>query len=80
VACAGTETRLHYEDNPEAICKVDRTYSLEIVDIHHFRCWQILLQKSFWVGDRKFLTPLMHFTHGEVRDHIVSSEIDHAPP
>ena len=34
-----TETRLHYEDNPEAICKVDRTYSLEVVDIHHFRCW-----------------------------------------
>jgi hypothetical protein len=40
----------------------------------------ILLQKSFWGGDRKFLKPLMRFTRGEVRDHIVSSEIDHAPP
>jgi hypothetical protein len=42
--------------------------------------WQILLQKSFRGGDRKFLKPLMRFTRGEVRDHIVSSEIGHAPP
>jgi hypothetical protein len=40
----------------------------------------ILLQKSFWGGDRKFLKPLMRFTRGEVRDHIASSKIDHAPP
>jgi hypothetical protein len=31
-------------------------------------------------GDRKFLKPLMRFTRGEVRDHIVSSKTDHAPP
>jgi hypothetical protein len=24
-----------------------------------FRLWQILLQKSFWGGERKFLEPLM---------------------
>jgi hypothetical protein len=42
-----------------------------------FRFWQILWQKSFWGGDRKFLKPLMRFTRGEVRDHIVSSKIDH---
>ena len=42
--------------------------------------WQILLQKSFWGGDRKFPKPLMRFTRGEVRDHIVSSKIDHASP
>jgi hypothetical protein len=40
----------------------------------------ILLQKSFWGGDRKFPKPLMRFTRGEVRDHIVSSKIDHASP
>jgi hypothetical protein len=33
-----------------------------------------LLQKSFWGGERKFLEPLMRFTCGEVRDHIVSSK------
>ena len=41
---------------------------------------RILLQKSFWGGERKFLEPLMRFTRGEVRDHIVSSKIDHGPP
>src|ERR1700681_295154 len=39
-----------------------------------FRHWQILLQKSFWGGERKFLEPLMRFTRGDVRDHIVSSK------
>jgi len=40
----------------------------------------ILLQKSFWGGKRKFLEPLMRSTRGDVRDHIVSSKIDHGPP
>jgi hypothetical protein len=36
------------------------------------REWQvrfvpILLQKSFWEGERKLLEPLMHFARGEVR-------------
>jgi hypothetical protein len=31
----------------------------------------ILLQKSFWGGERKFLDPLMRFARGDVRDHIV---------
>ena len=44
------------------------------------RFWPILLQKSFWGGERKFLEPLMRFTRGDVRDHIVSSKIDHGPP
>ncbi|HEY6735576.1 MAG TPA: hypothetical protein VI256_17595, partial [Roseiarcus sp.] len=44
------------------------------------RFWQILLQKSFWGDERKFLEPLMRFTSGDVRDHIVSSKIDHGPP
>ena len=47
------------------------------VDVAH---WQILLQKSFWGGERKFLEPLMRSTRGDVRDHIVSSKIDHGPP
>ena len=47
---------------------------------NHFRFWQILLQKSFWGGERKFLEPLMRFARGDVRDHFVSSKIDHGPP
>jgi UDP-N-acetylglucosamine:LPS N-acetylglucosamine transferase len=35
-----------------------------------------MLQKSFWEGERNFLEPLMRFTSGDVRDHIVSSKID----
>ena len=35
------------------------------------RSWQILLQKSFWGGERKFLEPLMRFARGDVRDLIV---------
>jgi hypothetical protein len=42
--------------------------------------WRILLKKSFWEGERKFLEPLMRFARGDVRYHIVSSEIDHGPP
>jgi hypothetical protein len=38
------------------------------------------LQKSFWGSERKFLERLMRFTRGDVRDHIVSSKIDHGPP
>ncbi len=33
------------------------------------RFWQILLQKSFWGVERKFLEPLMRFTRSDVRDH-----------
>jgi hypothetical protein len=39
----------------------------------------IVLQKSFWGVERKFLEPLMRFTRGDVRDHIASSKIDHGP-
>jgi hypothetical protein len=37
----------------------------------------ILLQKSFWGGERKFLELLMRFARGDVRDHIVSHKNDH---
>jgi hypothetical protein len=30
----------------------------------------ILLQKSFWGVERKFLEPLMRFARGDVRDYI----------
>ena len=40
----------------------------------------ILLQKSFWGGERKFLEPLMGFARGPARDHIVSFKIDHGAP
>jgi hypothetical protein len=37
--------------------------------------------KSLLGGDeRKFLEPLMRFTRSDVRDHTVSSKIDHGPP
>ena len=39
----------------------------------------ILLQKSSWGEEQKFLGPLMHFLRVDVRDHIVSSKIDHGP-
>jgi hypothetical protein len=44
------------------------------------RYQRILLQKSFWGGERKFSEPLMCFPRGDVSDHIVSSKIDHGPP
>ena len=49
-------------------------------EIGEVRFWQILLQKSFWGGERKLLEPLMRFARGDVRDHIVSSKIDHGSP
>src|ERR1700690_2925882 len=39
----------------------------------------IVLQKSFWVDQRKFLGPLMHFALGDVRGHIISRKNDHGP-
>jgi hypothetical protein len=45
-----------------------------------FGCWQILLQKSFWGAERKFLEPLKHSARGDVREHIVLSKTDHGPP
>jgi hypothetical protein len=39
----------------------------------------ILLQKSFWDGERKFLEPLKRLMRGDVRDHIVSSKIHDEP-
>jgi hypothetical protein len=32
--------------------------------------WLILLQKSFWGVEQKFLEPLVRFARGDVRDHI----------
>jgi hypothetical protein len=46
----------------------------------HVGFWPILLQKSFWGGERKFLEPLMRFARGDVRDHLASSKIDHGSP
>ena len=43
------------------------------------RFWPILLQKSFWDVDGKIFGPLIRFTRGDVRDHIVSSKIGHGP-
>jgi hypothetical protein len=37
----------------------------------------IVLKKSFWGDERKFLEPLMRFARGDMRDHIVSYKNDH---
>src|SRR5258708_35891330 len=39
----------------------------------------IVLQKSFWGDEQKFLEPLMRFACGDMRDHIVSYQNDHRP-
>jgi hypothetical protein len=41
---------------------------------------RILLQKSFWDDERKFLEPLMRFACGDVRGRIATSKIDHESP
>jgi hypothetical protein len=46
----------------------------------HVRFVPILLKKSFWGDERKFLGPLMRFARGDVRDHIASSKISHRSP
>ncbi len=38
--------------------------------IRHVAKVQILLQKSFWGVEQKFLEPLVRFARGDVRDHI----------
>jgi hypothetical protein len=37
---------------------------------NEFRCWQIVLKKSFFADDRKFSGPLVRLSRCEVRDHI----------
>jgi hypothetical protein len=41
--------------------------------------WQIVLKKSFWGDERKFLGPPMRFARGDMGDHVVSSKIDYRP-
>jgi hypothetical protein len=45
----------------------------------HVRKVPILLQKSFWGAERKFLEPLMRLAPRDVRDLIVSQKNDHGP-
>src|SRR6202049_3607364 len=55
----------------------------EITDIakilRYVRFVPILLQKSFWGAERKFLEPLMRLAPRDVRDLIVSQKNDHGP-
>jgi len=39
-----------------------------------------IVEKIFFDDERKSLEPLTRFTRGDVREHIVSSQIDHRPP
>jgi hypothetical protein len=52
----------------------------EFCAAEQFRYVPILLQKSFWGGEAKFLELLMRLTRGDVRDLIVSPKIDHRSP
>src|SRR5258708_322307 len=45
----------------------------------HVRKVRILLQKSFWGAERKFLEPLMRLAPLDARDLIVSQKNDHRP-
>src|ERR1700686_46198 len=45
----------------------------------HVRKVPILLQKSFWGAERKFLEPPMRLAPRDVRDLIVSQKNDHGP-
>src|ERR1700687_6525577 len=45
----------------------------------HVRFVPIVLKKSFWGDERKFLGPLMRFARGDMGDHVVSSKIDYRP-
>jgi hypothetical protein len=45
----------------------------------YVRYGPIVLKKSFWGDERKFLELLMRFTRGDVRDQIDSAKIDHGP-
>jgi len=56
-----------------------RPKSVSLIQGQQFRFAQIVLKKSFRGDERKFLEPLMRLMRGNVRDHIVSSKIDHGP-
>ena len=47
--------------------------------LRHVSFVPILLQKSFWGAERKFLEPLMRLAPRDVRDLIVSQKNDHGP-
>jgi hypothetical protein len=43
---------------------------VNLLELTNARYWLILLQKSFWGVERKFLEPLVRFARGDVMDHI----------
>jgi hypothetical protein len=64
------EVKLGHRDLPLGCPLFPQTADIQTI-AYDVRVVQILLQKSFWGGERKFLEPLMRFTRGDVRDHIV---------
>jgi hypothetical protein len=64
----------------DGLCPRDRFWRKAAVRQNSdVRLVPILLRKSFWGVNDKFLEALMRFTLGDVKDHIVSSKIDHGP-
>jgi len=59
----------------ESLKVLDLNWPIREADIvrppRHVRSVPILLQKSFGGVEGKFLEPLVRFTRGDVRDHIV---------
>jgi hypothetical protein len=61
---------------PRAACGAKRPFAKTLMSaLCRFCC-----ESLFGVVNDKFLEALMRFTLGDVRDHIVSSKIDHGPP
>lgn len=50
--------------------QVDSALALDERTLHEVGEGPILLQKSFWCVEQKFLEPLMRFARDDVRDHI----------
>jgi hypothetical protein len=48
-------------------------------EVDDFQSSLDIVAKSFWGDERKFLEPLMRFARGNLKDHIVSSKIEHGP-
>jgi hypothetical protein len=54
-----------------------RTKERVYVVASNFGKWQILLKRSFFADEPKFLRPLKRFVRGDVRDQIVSPKIEY---
>jgi hypothetical protein len=69
--------RWHHSGSNECLTGLKPFSQLPHEILADARSGSIVLKKSFLTNERKFLGPLMRFVRGDVRDHIVTSKIDH---